>query len=1217
MTDTQLTRIYDLKTQGVDVVINDINKVIQRLDHLGQVKNSIFKAGTMLGVGEAFKMVNQEMQEQAAIQMQILESLKNINATTERSIGVQERMAVGLDGILMKQKSINLSMADVAKGNIQEKVIIINNELKARQALVQEMRAEKEFAAALANQEKANTEISKQATEASKQQANATLSEAKAATELSKQKQIEINYTIALTKEKERLTANADKEAATLARQQSAYYQLNNEYKEAAANAKNLGAQQAVLQREIQELATIKAPSEQITLAQKRADLEALLPTLTKAQANALGLHTALLKIDQAVGQSQRNVGNYNGAVMAMGQMLREAPAFANSFATGIMAISNNFPILIDEIQKLKAANDLAVAAGGKAIPVWKTLSQAFTSFGGIMTIAITALTFFAPAIAKFFNGTDKATDGLKEFNKAILETKQSTELFIAKEIQATQTLLEQAKDLSLSYNSRIQAINSLIQLYPELLSKMDTEAMLAGKASENMDKFTKAIQLKAQAQELAQQIEQRNKAIPQLRQNLQTAQTNLDEAGANIFGMNGDEKKKLAEARNALNDVEASADGLTNHLKEVNDQLYQLMHPKADFKSLEDLKAKLAGMQSDLGKMHLAKGINANTPASAVDGLISQDPDFGKKLSSQMTGIKQLDELIKKLEGSVRQKTGETYLKGINELFEANKRYDQAIGAQAKQEIEVRAAANKAIADDETKTLQVRMAAQQRYNEDMKALAVAEAQKDIAIIDDKLKALGDKERLYLQGRVKLTKDQLAAIRKDEETFNILRGVKMGEMKSKELELEKSGYAARLSVVQAFTKAYKDEVDKVAALALQNMDTDLANKLTALANKGGNKEVQKKTAAELAIQAEIGKAQAVKAKVNTELPTAENTLAVLEAEKEVTTDLEKRAKIMSDIRDLELEIARLKNQYANADLKEAESLAKRKEIKDADKKMLIGKMENGAIDIAQGAAEAEMAVLAARDAARDRSAEKQMSWNQKLLGAQVQSKAQQLANEKAYAAQQEEMAKEKAQRDHRRAKQQMAIEYAAAALKIVAANVWKGATGWAEIAVEEAILAGAYISKLAMLSAPAYAGGTGDGTHPGGPAIVGDGGRNEVVQVGDKYYITPATATPVDMPAGAKVFPSIPDITTMSTFNYPGTMGAQLKAPTYFANDTRGGNSAEIQGNNQMADIVAGFGEMRGSIAMIMAGLQHMDVSLDTNKLSSKLSKNLTEKVEI
>ena len=58
---------------------------------------------------------------------------------------------------------------------------------------------------------------------------------------------------------------------------------------------------------------------------------------------------------------------------------------------------------------------------------------------------------------------------------------------------------------------------------------------------------------------------------------------------------------------------------------------------------------------------------------------------------------------------------------------------------------------------------------------------------------------------------------------------------------------------------------------------------------------------------------------------------------------------------------------------------------------------------------------------------------------------------------------------------------------------------------------------------------PKYARGTDKEGHKGGLAIVGDGGKQEVVVFGGQAWITPDTDTIVDLPKGAMVYPDAND----------------------------------------------------------------------------------------
>ena len=65
------------------------------------------------------------------------------------------------------------------------------------------------------------------------------------------------------------------------------------------------------------------------------------------------------------------------------------------------------------------------------------------------------------------------------------------------------------------------------------------------------------------------------------------------------------------------------------------------------------------------------------------------------------------------------------------------------------------------------------------------------------------------------------------------------------------------------------------------------------------------------------------------------------------------------------------------------------------------------------------------------------------------------------------------------------------------------------------------------VATIAATPIPAYKEGTKNGAHIGGLAIVGDGGKQEVVVYCGKPWITPDTPTLVDLPRGAEVYPDV------------------------------------------------------------------------------------------
>lgn len=77
-------------------------------------------------------------------------------------------------------------------------------------------------------------------------------------------------------------------------------------------------------------------------------------------------------------------------------------------------------------------------------------------------------------------------------------------------------------------------------------------------------------------------------------------------------------------------------------------------------------------------------------------------------------------------------------------------------------------------------------------------------------------------------------------------------------------------------------------------------------------------------------------------------------------------------------------------------------------------------------------------------------------------------------------------------------------------------------------AVFAAIVAALGAAQVAIIAAqpiPKYAKGTKD--HPGGLAIVGDGGKKEGIVTNNGLFITPDKPTLVDLPAHAQVIPDL------------------------------------------------------------------------------------------
>ena len=142
-----------------------------------------------------------------------------------------------------------------------------------------------------------------------------------------------------------------------------------------------------------------------------------------------------LKKVDAQIGKNQRNVGNYasgwNGLGNSINQITRELPAFTFSAQTGFLALSNNIPILADEIKRV-SDNVKVLRAQGQQVPsVMSQILTSFLSWQTALSILVTLITVYGKEIGNFFaemfKGA-KTVDIAKESLAAYSETLKGTE---------------------------------------------------------------------------------------------------------------------------------------------------------------------------------------------------------------------------------------------------------------------------------------------------------------------------------------------------------------------------------------------------------------------------------------------------------------------------------------------------------------------------------------------------------------------------------------------------------------------------------------------------------------------------------------------------------------------------------------------------------------------------------------------------------------------
>lgn len=173
-----------------------------------------------------------------------------------------------------------------------------------------------------------------------------------------------------------------------------------------------------------QSLGRMRTLYRQLTDEERNAPFgKELLASINQADAK-------IKQLDATIGNHQRNVGNYasgwNGLSMSIQQIGRELPSLAVGWSTFFLAISNNLPILADEIKRARVEYDNMKKSGKTAIPVWKQIVSSLLSWQTALTVGITLLTLYGEELVEWASSLIKGKKALSETYQATKEFQES-----------------------------------------------------------------------------------------------------------------------------------------------------------------------------------------------------------------------------------------------------------------------------------------------------------------------------------------------------------------------------------------------------------------------------------------------------------------------------------------------------------------------------------------------------------------------------------------------------------------------------------------------------------------------------------------------------------------------------------------------------------------------------------------------------------------------
>lgn len=236
---------------------------------------------------------------------------------------------------------------------------------------------------------------------------------------------------------------------------------------------------------------------------------------------NIQALDTKIKELDASMGVHARNVGNYasgwNGLSFSIQQVARELPSLAISPQTFFLAISNNLPILADQLALTRQRVKELKAEGQSFTPVWKQVIKSIISWQTLLVAGITVLTLYGKEITEWVGSLFKgkqAFDAAKQAAEQFHATMTEGAISAQAEITKLDLLYRAATNVAKPYNERKKAVERLQEIYPAYFGNMSEEQVMVGNAISAYNNLRDAIIETAQARAAQEVITEKSKDI-------------------------------------------------------------------------------------------------------------------------------------------------------------------------------------------------------------------------------------------------------------------------------------------------------------------------------------------------------------------------------------------------------------------------------------------------------------------------------------------------------------------------------------------------------------------------------------------------------------------------------------------------------------------------------------------------------------------------------
>lgn len=513
---------------------------------------------------------------------------------------------------------------------------------------------------------------------------------------------------------------------------------------------------------------------------------------------------TKIKELDTTIGNHQRNVGNYgkqwNGLSMSIQQVGRELPSLAYGPKVFFSAISNNIPILADEIKRARTEYKLLKESGQSAIPVWKQVVSSLFSWQTVLTVGITLLTLYGDKVVDWVAGLFNAKNVMKplvdiqqQLNDVQLKGVQNAQ----SEITKLELLYKATQNASKPIRERKKAVDELQKSYPDFFKNLSEEEILTGKAADAYARLTSSIIASARARaahdkmtENAKKILENEDKITEEYAKRENAQLKLDkqielrnkidrEANPDMYA--GQQMKVGA----ALGKVEEIDEGIAKLRREI----YELNKSQNELAQNIDVNDLIFNPNEDSSKIGEEERKRRQEEA---EKLLKQQEQLSEQLAEELLSLhrqNQQDEINLMREGTEKK------------LKQIDLDYQKQIDAIRKQEEEWSKAGNGKLTDKQAQKIsEAYTNAESMRDKDISDVTEGQLKAEQQALNDYLKEYGT----FQQQKLAIAQEYAEKIRKAQEE----NGVNSAQVKLLEKQRD-------VAIQNKETEAIKANIDWV------------------------------------------------------------------------------------------------------------------------------------------------------------------------------------------------------------------------------------------------------------------------------------------------------------------------------------------------------------------------------------------------------------------